>query len=333
MTTSSAARPRVLSGMRPTGPLHFGHLLGALTNWVRMQDTYECYFMSADLHALSTVYDETGGVRAARRQNVAEWIAAGVDPSKAVIFEQSRVPQHAELHVILSMITPIAWLERVPTYKEQQENLSHKDLSTYGFLGYPLLQTADIILYKANKVPVGQDQLPHLELSREIVRRFHHLYGTTVFPEPDGLLSETPKVLGLDGRKMSKSYNNAIGLGDDKADVKKRLMAAPTDPKRVLRTDPGTPEICTIFHLHKTVSPLAIVEEVRVGCSTAGIGCVDCKKKLLGNLDPLLDPIREKRAELLTRPQVLDDILADGAKKARITAEATMEQVRSAVQL
>jgi tryptophanyl-tRNA synthetase len=333
MTLQPGTRRRVLSGMRPTGPLHLGHLLGALRNWVTLQEQYECFFMSADLHALSTAYDDMGGVRAARRQNVAEWLAAGVDPKKAVVFEQSAVPQHSELHVILSMLTPIAWLERVPTYKEQQENLSHKDLTTYGFLGYPLLQTADIIVYRAHLVPVGLDQLPHLELAREVVRRFHHLYQREIFAEPEALLSETPKLPGLDGRKMSKSYGNAIALGDDRADVRKRVLAAPTDPQRVKRTDPGNPEVCTLYALHKAVSPLALVEEVAQGCRTAGIGCVDCKKKLLGAMDELLDPIRDRRAALLGAPKDLDDILADGDQRARIAAEATLNRVRSAIQL
>ncbi|MBI5497553.1 MAG: tryptophan--tRNA ligase [Deltaproteobacteria bacterium] len=330
--TAAPTRQRVLSGMRPTGPLHLGHYLGALKNWVTMQDTHDCFFMSADLHALSTSYDDTGGVRAARRVNLAEWIACGVDPARAVVFEQSRVAEHSELHVILSMITPLSWLERVPTYKEQQENLSHKDLSTYGFLGYPLLQSADIILYRAHAVPVGQDQLPHLELTRELVRRFHHLYSCQVFPEPEAILSPVPKLSGLDGRKMSKSYNNALMLGDSKEDVKKKVLAAPTDPQRIKRTDPGNPEVCNIYAWHKALSALPVVEEVAAGCRSAGIGCVDCKKKLLVAMDAILDPVREKRAELVNNT-ALDDILVEGNRRARTVAHETMEMVRDAVKL
>ncbi len=332
-----ATRLRVVSGMRPTGKLHVGHFFGALKNWLKLQDEHECFFFSADWHALTTEYATPGEMKEAERDMVADWLALGIDPTKVVLFVQSRVKQHAELALLFGMVTPIPWLERVPTYKEQQQNLTGKDLSTYGFLGYPLLQAADVAVYRATAVPVGQDQVAHLELSREIVRRFNNLYapevGPKLLPEPQPLLTEHPKILGLDGRKMSKSFHNAILLGEAEESAKKRLMTAVTDPARVRRNDPGNPEVCPIFYLHKAYSPPETIAMVDRECRTAGIGCVDCKKALLVNLLPALEKHRKARAEVDQAPERIDQALEDGARRANEVAEETMRDVRRAMKL
>jgi len=325
-------RPIVVSGMRPTGRLHLGHLHGALANWVRLQGENECFFFSADWHALTTSYDRTDVVKPAEREMFVDFIAAGIDPEKATLFVQSAVKQHAELFLLLGMITPLGWLERSPTYKEMRENITDRDLALYGFLGYPVLMTADIILYKATRVPVGADQVSHLELSREIARRFNFHYGE-VFPEPQALLTEVPKILGTDGRKMSKSYGNTIDLGESAESTSKKIMGAVTDPARKRRQDPGNPDLCGIGHLHKVYSDAATNAWVDQGCRTAGIGCVECKRKLLESLLPAQERMREKREALLARPKDLDDLVALGNAKARDSAERTMVQVRGAMKI
>lgn len=285
-------KKRVLSGMRPTGQLHLGHLVGALNNWVRLQKDYQCFFMIADWHALTTSYEDIGPIKEYTRDNVIDMLAAGIDTSKSVLFVQSDVKEHAELALLLGMLTPIPWLERVPTYKEQQQELSTKDLSTFGFLGYPLLQAADILIYKAHAVPVGVDQVPHVELTREIARRFNGFYGE-IFPEPESLLTEVPKLPGLDGRKMSKSYGNSIYLSDDAKTIKDKVKTMVTDPARVKRSDPGHPDVCPVFQYHKVFAP-QVTEQVRKECTTAAIGCVDCKKNLANELVDFLAPHHEK---------------------------------------
>ena len=326
------ARPRILSGMRPTGPLHLGHLTGALDNWVPLQDTYDCFYCIVDWHALTTDYADPSRIGENILEVALDWLAAGLDPARSALFVQSDVKEHAELHLLLSMVIPVPWLERVPTYKEQQQNLKDRDLSTYGFLGYPLLQTADIVIYKADAVPVGEDQAPHVELSREVVRRFNNFYGQ-VFPEPKTLLTPTPRMPGTDGRKMSKSYDNAIFLKDPPEVVRQKLKPMITDPKRVRRTDSGTPEECPVFDLHKAFSPAATQEWAAAGCRTAGIGCLDCKAKLADHLIERLAPIHACRAELAPRPGTVWDMLHDGARRARAVAAATMDGVRAAMKI
>jgi tryptophanyl-tRNA synthetase len=325
-------RPIVVSGMRPTGRLHLGHLHGALSNWVRLQDDADCFFFSADWHALTTSYHQTEIVKQSEREMFVDWIAAGIDPKKATLFVQSEVKEHAELFLLLGMITPVGWLERSPSYKEMRENITDRDLALYGFLGYPVLMTADIIMYKATRVPVGADQVSHLELCREIVRRFNFHYGE-VFPEPQPLLTEAAKVLGTDGRKMSKSYGNAIELGESAETTTKKIMGMVTDPARKRRQDPGNPDVCGIFYLHKVYSTPDTVAWVDQNCRTAGIGCVDCKRKLLERLAPDQERMREKREALLARPKDLDDIVQLGTRKAREAAERTMQQVRAAMRI
>jgi len=328
---------RVLSGMRPTGPLHIGHYLGALGNWVRLQEEYECFYFVADWHALSTMYDEPGTLAEYTEEIVKDWLSVGLDPERSTLFLQSSILEHAELMVLLSMITPLSWLERVPSYKEVRQQMAHKDLATYGFLGYPLLQTADIIIYRANYVPVGMDQLPHLELAREIVRRFNFMYTGDeqggIFPEPKELLTEAPKVPGTDGRKMSKSYENAIYLKDSSETVWEKLRPMITDPARIRRTDPGDPEKCPVFELHGFFTPEEGRNEVAEGCRTAGIGCIDCKKVLYEALEGVLEPLRGKRAELERNPDLVRQILSDGNDRARREAERTMSDVRDSVKL
>jgi tryptophanyl-tRNA synthetase len=320
----------IVSGMRPTGRLHLGHLHGALRNWVRLQKTYRCYFFVADWHALTTDYAAPHGVRQSGVEMVADWLAVGLDPQRSVIFRQSAVKEHAELHLLLSMITPLGWLERNPTYKEQMREVEGKDLSTYGFLGYPVLQAADIVMYKANKVPVGVDQAPHVELTREIVRRFNQFYGG-VFPEPDVLLTEMAKVPGLDGRKMSKSYNNAVFLTDPPKEIDQKLSRMMTDPARVTRKDPGEPEKCPAFNLHKIYSTPDEIEYVTKGCRTAGIGCLECKKIMIKHVIADLEPIQERRAALENRPAYVEEVLEHGNRAAAKKAEETMTEVRMAV--
>jgi len=312
--------------------LHIGHLTGALDNWVRLMDTYECFFAIVDWHALTTDYADPRDVRENVLEVATDWLAAGLDPARSTLFVQSLVPEHAELHLLLSMIVPVPWLERVPSYKEQQTQLAEKDLSTYGFLGYPLLQSADIMIYKADAVPVGEDQAPHVELTREVVRRFNHFYGP-VFPEPKTLLTEVPRVPGTDGRKMSKSYGNAVFLKDPPEVVRQKIKPMVTDPARKRRTDPGNPEICPVFDLHKAFSPKESQEWAAQGCRTAGIGCLDCKGRLLDHLLQRLEGIHARRPEFAARPDTVWDILQAGSHRAREVARATMEQVRSAMKI
>jgi tryptophanyl-tRNA synthetase len=393
---------RVLSGMRPTGPLHLGHLHGALKNWLRMQYEYDCYFFVADWHALTTHYEDTSVIGPSVRTMLVEWLAVGVNPAAATIFVQSDVPEHAELHLLLSMITPLGWLERVPSYKDQQERLKERDLGTYGFLGYPLLQSADILMYRAGYVPVGEDQVAHVEITREIARRFNHLYGReadfeqraeravrhlggkqsrlyldyrksyqergdeqaleagralveshprltmadrerllgylegvgrTILVEPEALLTPTPRVPGLDGQKMSKSYGNTIGLDEEPEAVGKKLRTMPTDPARVRRTDPGEPEKCPVWQFHRMYSDEATQSWVQQGCRSAGIGCLDCKQPVIDAVIAELKPIRERIAEYRASPQSVDIILAEGRERARDAARETMDDVREAMGL
>ena len=325
-------KPRILSGMRPTGALHLGHLTGALDNWVRLQDSYDCFYSVVDYHALTTEYEDPSAIKANVIEVTLDWLAAGIDPAKSVVFIQSLVPEHAELHLLLSMTTPVSWLERVPTYKDVQANLANRDLATYGFLGYPLLQTADIIIYKANAVPVGEDQAPHIEISREIVRRFNNFYGE-VFPEPQTLLTPVPRTPGTDGRKMSKSYNNSILLKDTEAEIRSKLKTMVTDPARQRRSDKGDPGKCPVFDLHKAFSTQETRDWATLGCTTATIGCIDCKSKLADHVVTRLEPMRQKREELSRRPDTVMDILKDGSARARKVAQATMEEVHRAMKI
>ncbi|GBD95142.1 MAG TPA: tryptophan--tRNA ligase [Nitrospirae bacterium] len=323
---------RVLSGIQPSGRLHIGNLVGALQNWVRLQEQYECYYFIADWHALTSQYADTSKLKEFVKDVLVNCLAAGLDPEKATIFAQSRVIEHAELHVLLSMVTPLSWLERVPTYKEKQSEVKDKDLNTYGFLGYPLLQSADILIYRADYVPVGVDQMPHIEITREICRRFNNFYGE-VFPEPEGLLTQFPKVVGTDGRKMSKTYNNCVYLSDPPKEVEQKIRTMTTDPQRIKRTDKGDPELSPVFQLHKIFSTKQEQDEVAEGCRTAGIGCIDCKKVLIKNLFTVLEPIWEKRNHYLKKPDLLEDILESGSKKAREVAVETMLDARKAIGL
>ena len=325
-------RPRILSGMRPTGPLHLGNLMGALDNWVRLQDEYECFFAIVDWHSLTTDYADPSAIRENVLEVATDWLAAGLDPMRSTLFVQSLVPEHAELHLLLSMVIPVPWLERIPSYKEQRQQLADRDLSTYGFLGYPLLQSADIMIYKASAVPVGEDQAPHIELTREVVRRFNNFYGP-VFPDPKTLLAEVPRVPGTDGRKMSKSYGNAVFLKDAPEAVREKLRPMVTDPARKRRTDPGDPDVCPVFDLHKAFSPRETQEWSAHGCRTAGIGCLDCKGRLSDHLLERLAPIHARRAEYEKRPDSVWDVLREGSKKARAAAQATMEEVRAAMRI
>jgi tryptophanyl-tRNA synthetase len=393
---------RVLSGMRPTGALHLGHYHGVLKNWVRLQHEFECLFFVADWHALTTHYDTPDIIEKNTWDMAIDWLAAGVDPSQATIFIQSRVPQHAELHLLLSMITPLGWLERVPTYKDQQERLSDKDLSTYGFLGYPLLQTADVLIYRANRVPVGEDQVPHIEFAREIARRFNHVYGREpgfeqkaeaaikklgakraklyrelrtkfleqgdaqaleaaralldkaqnlalgdrerlfgyvegggkmILTEPQALLTEASKMPGIDGQKMSKSYNNTIGLRDEPDAITKKIRTMPTDPARVKRTDPGDPEKCPVWQLHLVYSDEPRKQWVQEGCRSAGIGCLECKQPVIDSVLAELKPMRERAQRYLDDPTLVRSIIADGCEKAQKLADETMRDVRGAMGL
>lgn len=299
---------------------------------MKLQDKYECYYFIADWHALTSQYAETSQLKDNVKDVLVNCLAAGLDPERATIFAQSRVVEHAELHVLLSMVTPLAWLERVPTYKEKQTEVKNIDLHTYGFLGYPLLQSADILIYRANYVPVGVDQMPHLEITREIARRFNNFYGE-VFPEPEGLLTEFPKVVGTDGRKMSKTYGNCIYLSDSPKEVEQKVKTMTTDPQRIKRTDKGDPELSPVYHLHKIFSSKEEQAQVSEGCRTAGIGCIDCKKVLIKNLLSVMEPIWEKRNHFLEKPELLEDILASGSKKARQAAMDTMLEVRKAMGL
>jgi tryptophanyl-tRNA synthetase len=318
--------------MQASGKLHLGNLVGALQNWVRLQEHYDCYYFVADWHALTTGYAHPEAIKESTRDLLLNFLAVGLDPDRCTIFIQSKIPEHAELHLLLSMITPLTWLERVPTYKEKQQELHERDLSTYGFLGYPLLQTADIIIYRAKYVPVGVDQVPHLEISREIARRFNYVYRE-VFPEPEALLTEFPKLLGTDGRKMSKSYDNAVYLSDTPEIVEQKLRTMMTDPARKRRTDIGDPELSPVYQLHKIFSSEEEQQEVAQGCRTAGIGCIDCKRILIANVFRIMEPIWKRRDELIKNTGMLSDIVESGTKKAKKVAQETMELVREAMGL
>jgi tryptophanyl-tRNA synthetase len=400
--TLPAPHARVLSGMRPTGRLHLGHYHGVLKNWLELQHEYECFFFVADWHALTTHYEDPSLIPEATREMVVDWLAAGINPGSATLFIQSRVPEHAELHLLLSMITPLGWLERVPSYKDQQEKLKEKDLATYGFLGYPLLQSADILMYKAGLVPVGEDQVAHVEMTREIARRFNHVYGKEpdfeaqadqaarkmgkknyklfdklrrayqeqgdhealevaraliesqgnitigdrerlfgyiegggriILPEPQALLTKASKMPGLDGQKMSKSYNNTIALRDDPARVEKALRTMPTDPQRVRRSDPGEPEKCPVWQFHRIYSNGPVRDWVQQGCRSAGIGCLDCKQPIIDAVLAELGPIQERAREYEAQPELLRNVINDGCEAAREVARETMDEVRRAMSL
>lgn len=318
--------------MRPTGPLHMGNYLGALANWVGMQDQYDCYFFVADWHALTSDYEKPGPLTEYVRNMLLDWLSVGLSPDKSTIFVQSKVPEHAELYLILSMITPVPWLERNPTYKDQIVQINNKDLSTFGFLGYPVLQAADIIMYKANGVPVGVDQVPHVEITREIARRFNYLYGP-VFPEPDAILTQTPKILGLDRRKMSKSYGNAIYLSDGPEEIAAKVMQMITDPQRMRRSDPGNPDICNVFEFHKLYTDPEHVRQIDHDCRSAEIGCVECKKIMAKKLTEALAPIWDKRHYYESNPDLVQQIMIDGSAEARKIAIETMAQVKNAIKI
>ncbi len=326
------SRQVVLSGMRPTGPIHLGNYFGAVRSWVALQDRYECFYCIVDWHALTTDYAQPGEIAENSLQVLADWLAAGLDPERSTLFLQSWVPAHAELHLLLSMVTPLGWLERVPTYKEQLRALATRDLSTYGFLGYPVLQTADILLYRAELVPVGEDQASHLELSREITRRFNGFYGP-LFPEPQALFTPTPRVPGLDGQKMSKSYGNAINIADPPDEIRRKCMTMFTDPTRLRRVDPGHPETCNLFQFHRLVSPPEVQERVDRECRAAHIGCVDDKKLIAEQLIAFLSPMRERRERLLADRTGLLAILEEGSRRASERAATTIEAVRQALGL
>jgi tryptophanyl-tRNA synthetase len=351
-------RKRVLSGMRPTGKLHLGNYMGALYNWVGLQHQYECYFFIADWHALTTDYADVSKLPENTREVALDFLAAGLDPEKCVLFVQSHVKQHAELHLLFSMITPLGWLERVPSYKDQQEQLKEKDLATYGFLGYPLLQSADILIYQPDFVPVGQDQVAHVELTREVARRFNFFYPKggrkyvdmpkdadippraqawwskdDILPEPQVLLTPSPKLPGTDGRKMSKSYGNTILLSDPEPVIRKKLKPMVTDPARIRRSDPGNPEVCPVFDLHKVFSNAEVQQKAREGCTTAGIGCIECKSWVADAIVAELAPIQERRAKYEANPALVAEILEAGNAKATARAEQTMREVRMAMGL
>jgi tryptophanyl-tRNA synthetase len=331
--TVSTQRKRVLSGMRSTGKLHLGNYVGALQNWVRMQDEYECFYFIADWHALTTDYADTSKVKQNSIDVLLDWLAAGLDPERCTMFIQSHVPQHAELHLLFSMITPLGWLERVPTYKEQRENIAEKDLSTYGFLGYPVLQAADILIYKGDFVPVGEDQVAHVELTREIARRFNQFYGKTapILPEPKALLTPAAKLPGTDGRKMSKSYGNTVMLTDPEPVVRQKLKTMVTDPARIRRSDPGNPDVCPVGDLHKIFSSPETMTKVNEGCRSAGIGCIECKSWAADALVQVLNPMQQRRKKYEDNPRLAWDILEAGSAAASKVADATMTEVRAAM--
>jgi tryptophanyl-tRNA synthetase len=318
--------------MQPSGRLHLGNLLGALDNWRLLQEQNDCFFFVADWHALSTNYEDTSQLQSFIHEILIDWLAAGIDPEHATVFIQSHVPEHAILNLLLSMITPVPWLERNPTYKEKQEQIEGRDLSTHGFLGYPVLQAADILLYKADAVPIGKDQLPHLELTREIARRFNSLFSP-VFVEPKELLTQFPKVMGTDGRKMSKSYRNTINLSDSEPDVRQKLKTMVTDPARVKRKDPGNPEICPVFDFHKIYSSPTVIEQVNKECRTAEIGCIDCKKFVADSMIERLSPIWESRKTLESNPKLLKEVVHTGCKRATEISRQTLAEVKEAMKI
>jgi len=321
----------MLSGMRPTGALHLGNYFGALENWVKLQDEYECYFFVADWHALTTGYEDTSNIKSNIDDLVTDWLSAGLDPQKCTIFLQSSIKEHAELHLLFSMFTPLSWLYRCPTYKDQLSQLKDKNIATYGFLGYPCLQAADILLYKANAVPVGEDQIPHVELTREIARRYNFLFGE-VFPEPAAKLTKAKVLPGTDGRKMSKSYNNTIALSDDPETVRKKVMAMITDPARIKKDDPGHPEVCAVYAFHKVFNEEG-VKETESLCKAGGIGCVQCKKNLAAKMAITLTPMYEKRQELLKKPGYIREVIQSGNESARKIAVKTMHDVRKTMKI
>ena len=327
------ANNRTVSGMRPTGPLHIGHYFGALKNWIDMQNDHEAFFFVADWHALTSNYADTSKLPQYVRDMVVDWMSAGLDPEKCAIYRQSDIRETAELHLLLSMITPLGWLERCPTYKEQQQNITDKDLGNYGFLGYPVLMTADIIQHRPHWVPVGQDQQPHLELAREIVRRFNGMYNTQVFPEPEARLTPAAKCPGLDGRKMSKSYGNGIFLQDTLEDLTPKVKTMFTDPARLRKSDPGNPDVCNLFPYHKLLASPEVQAEVREGCTGATMGCVNCKKMFLQNLQNFLEPLHERRAAILAKPGLVEEVLAAGRERAAKSVKDTMEMVRAAMHM
>lgn len=319
--------------MQPSGQLHLGNYHGALKNWIAMQDDFDCFFFIADLHSLTTLYENPQLLKKYSFEVAVDWLSSGLDPEKCTLFVQSEIPEHSELHLILSMMVPVPWLERNPTYKEKQDEVKNVDMSSYGFLGYPILQTADIVLYKANAVPVGIDQVPHLELSREIIRRFNKLYKKKVFVEPEAEISDVPKLNGIDGRKMSKSYNNAIFLSDSEKDITKKVKGMLTDPARGRRDDPGDPDACNLFPMHKIYSPIEEQEEIISACRKAEIGCGDCKLKLADNLLKSMLPSMEKRKEIAARPKDVYEILHVGTEKARTVARATLLEAKTAMKI
>jgi len=325
-------KKRILSGMRPTGKLHLGHLVGALDNWIKLQDQYECLFMVADWHALMSEYERTKDLKENIIDNVVDWLACGISTDKATIFIQSEVKEHLELYMFFSIITPLGWLERCPTYKEQLREVTNRDLSTYGFLGYPVLQAADILLYKAGVVPVGEDQLPHLELTREIARRFNGIYRKDIFPEPEAMLTKSGRLLGLDGRKMSKSYNNFIAISEEPDIIRRKVQNMFTDPLRIKRTDKGHPERCNVHSYYEVFAPDE-AKEIAISCRNAEIGCTECKKKLAERVVELLRPIQERRDSLLKNKKHIRDILDKGKESAREIASNTMNEVRSLLKL
>lgn len=325
-------KKRVFSGMRPTGRLHLGHLVGALDNWVRMQEEYQCIYGIVDWHALTSEYQNVEPIGGHVLDIAVDWLSAGIDPEKSIIMIQSLVPEHAELHLLFSVMIPLPWLERVPTYKEQIRQIQDRDLFTYGFLGYPLLQAADILIYKAEVIPVGEDQVSHIELCREIARRFNSFYGR-VFPEPAAKLTKSPRLPGTDGRKMSKSYKNEVLLSDPPDQVRQKVMTMVTDPARVRRTDPGNPDICPVYDLHKIFTDQEGQTWAAQGCRTAGIGCTDCKGRLLEHLLPVMEPLHERRQKLERNLTGVKDLLIENSRKARAIAKRTMAEVRQAMQI
>jgi len=325
------AKKRILSGVRPTGKLHLGNYVGALENWVKLQKDYNCFYMVADWHALTSDYADTSEIMENIQSIFIDWLSAGLDPEISVLFIQSKVKQHAELSLLLGMFVPLPWLERCPTYKEALQQVKEKDLRTYGFLGYPVLQAADILIYKADAVPVGEDQLPHLELAREIARRINFIYGD-IFTEPQDILSPVPKLLGIDGRKMSKSYGNCIYLTDDEQTVNEKVSQMVTDPARVHRTDKGHPKVCSVFDYQKVFSPER-TSEIESGCHSAALGCVECKKILASSLKAILDPMRARRAEILKKPDYVSNVIEEGNRRAAAEAEKTMIRVRGALKI
>lgn len=325
-------KKRVVSGKRPTGAVHFGHYHGAIRNWVELQDKYDCFYCSVDWHALTSDYEDPSRIHKNIRDNILDWLACGLDPHKCTIFVQSAVKETAEIFLLLSMITPVSWLERNPTYKEQLQQIKDKDLSNLGFLAYPVLQTADILAYQGECVPVGEDQLPHLELAREMTRRFNRIYRKH-FPEPQPLLTEAPILPGVDGRKMSNSYHNEILISDSEEVIRQKVLTMMTDPARKTRKDPGEPMKCPLFSLHKIYSPGAVQEKVLVGCRTAGIGCIECKGFVLEYILPWIRPIHEKRQLYVGKPKLLEEIIEEGNKKARAVAQLTLGEMREALKL